>query len=162
MMKIDKIEKNIFEATGIKPVQTKDRQEYLLKVVKKIDALPDDEWDALFDEVKDFANAGVMSYKKGEPIKDYNPAINDEDFQRRVRERAEAHKRVGLDRNRYGIVRGSMAEKCVEMFEKGARMSDIKARFGSAQYKLLLRLEKNGHTVIHQRGYIRVFHKDDV
>lgn len=51
------------------------------------------------------------------------------------------------EKNRYGITKGTMSDKAIAMYEKGATSKQIKDELGGRHYNILKRLQDEGHKV---------------
>jgi hypothetical protein len=62
--------KGLIASTGCKQRDSEDRQEYLIRLVKAVSKLSEDEWNKLSDEDQEWSNGAVTSAKAGKPIID--------------------------------------------------------------------------------------------
>jgi len=58
-----------------------------------------------------------------------------------------AAKRNAVPKDKFGLREGSAASEAASMFEKGAKMSDVKKQTGGSHYNLISKFKKDGHTV---------------
>ena len=81
-----KIEKELLEASALKPKKKEERQAYLTRLMRAVAALKDPEWEALSGESQDWVNGAAEFHKAGDEIvdfadyveEDYNPRPSDE------------------------------------------------------------------------------------
>lgn len=65
------IEKELLEATGLKPKKNENRQEYLARLCRAGAKLPDDVWEGVTKPAQDWNNDAAISLKEGKSIVDF-------------------------------------------------------------------------------------------
>ena len=71
-MMVSKLEEELVGVSCIKPQKkTEDRQDYLIRLMKKVASIPDLEWNDLSQEAKDWNDEAAKSYNEGTDIIDF-------------------------------------------------------------------------------------------
>ena len=71
-MMVSKLEEELVGVSCIKPQKkTEDRQDYLIRLMKKVASIPDPEWNDLSQEAKDWNDEAAKSYNEGTDIIDF-------------------------------------------------------------------------------------------
>ena len=71
---MSKIEAELVKATGVKPKAKEDRQDFLDRLIKKVQDLPDDEWEGLSEAGQKWVNAGAKAVNADKAVAEFPDA----------------------------------------------------------------------------------------
>jgi hypothetical protein len=70
-MQVSKIEQELLEVSCLKGKRKEERQDYLIRLMKKVADLPDLDWENLSQEAKDWNDNAAKNYNEGIDIYDF-------------------------------------------------------------------------------------------
>lgn len=164
------------KATGLTQGKDEQRQPYLTRLLKACYDLEDSKWGKLSVDTQEWVNGAIDSFNARNPLEDFKQEEEEEGLfeqEENVEQLQEPEKpvkakneiitarRLSRVKDKFGLVKGSKASQAAAMFEKGARMADIRELTGTNHYNMLKRLAKKGHKIIRAKGYIKLTHKDE-
>lgn len=167
-MVLSPIEKEIIKVTKAKPQNGETRQKYLQSLAVRVAEINEVVFDSMSKPAQDWGNAAIEAINESKDLPDFaDPVTTEEVAAKQTEEVAKVVKKAGKVRRSSGTAKdafgyrvGSKTSDVIAAFVEGAKMSEIKQRFGSPHYNVLKSLEQAGHKVERVGGAFKITHKD--
>jgi hypothetical protein len=164
------VEKEILKATKAKPPQENEtRQTYLQRLAVMIAEIPEVNFDSMSPTAQNWGNTAIEAINASKELPEFGDPVTQEEVKTKeavavakvMKEATKTKRSVGNVKDKYGYRVGSKTSEVIVMFESGAKMTDIKQRFGSPHYNVLKQLQQAGHKVERVGGNFKLTHKDE-
>ena len=169
MVSPNPIEKEILKATKAKPQTDETRQVYLQRLAVMVAEIPEVNFDSMSKHAQDWSNFAIEAINHSRELPEFDEPVTVEAVKveavkavaKVAKEASKTKRSAGSSKDKYGYRLGSKTSEVIAMFEAGAKMADIKQRFGSPHYNVLKALQQAGHKVSREGGNFKLTHKDD-
>jgi hypothetical protein len=179
------IEQEIIDKTGFTPERDyRDRQDYLAAILKATFVIPDDEFDLVSNEMRDWCNEAAVAFKAKKIIPDFDGGIYEDHSESdpmdsnvetgdvaATADEPPSSKVVPIGKKRskkpfkakltgeiddFGIAVGTKAHHVAKLFRVGTTMKEVKEQFGAAFYNLRKSLVEKGHHIEKDGEYFKL------